>query len=344
LTNVEAKLLLVHPNLVLSAVEAAAKVGLPRSRIFQFDDREAAPQLGVQDWRVLLGTSTQGVHWSWPHFTPAKALSMAATINYSSGTTGPPKGVMVSHANLIANATQSIFVRNLHRPRPLKAERWIGFLPLYHAYGQLYSCLIAVKLNTPVYVMKAFVYRDFLQGIQDYRITELQLAPPVLVMLSKRPETKEYDISSVAHVMCGAAPLSKELQNDCSRKYGFNIVQAWGMTEVTCGGISVPGGDVDDTGSIGQLLPNTECKLLDDDGREVKVGEPGELFLRGPQVCLGYWRNEAATKETLGSDGWLKTGDVAVCNEKGMFWIVDRKKVGSREAVIDGMLTGLGTY
>ena len=104
------------------------------------------------------------------------------------------------------------------------------------------------------------------------------------------------------------------------------------------------GGDVDDTGSIGLLLPNTECKLLDDDGREVKVGEPGELFLRGPQVCLGYWRNEAATKETLGSDGWLKTGDVAVCNEKGLFWIVDRKKVGFCETVIDGMLMGLGTY
>ena len=175
--------------------------------------------------------------------------------------------------------------------------------------------------------MKQFVYGDFLQAIQDFKITHLQIAPPILVMFSKRPETGKYDLSSVTDVLCGAAPLSKELQNDVSRRFKMQINQGWGMTEVTCGALHVPGGVNDDSGSVGQLDPNTECKLLDDDGNEVKIGEPGEMYVRGPQVCLRYWKNDVATKESISEDKWLRTGDVAVCDERGYFWIVDRKKV-----------------
>ncbi len=326
MTNVGAKLLLVHPNLVENAVAAAQKAGIPLNCIYQMDDKECPTKAGVKDWRSFVGTPEEGGNWNWPRFSREKARTTIATINYSSGTTGSPKGVMVSHANLIANASQTVFLRSYGRPLPLKKERWVGFLPLYHAYGQLYSCLVSVRLNTPVYVMKAFVFTDFCAHIQNYKITTLQLAPPVLVMLAKRPETKNYDLSSVNDVLCGAAPLSKDLQNECRKRFGWNIIQGWGMTEVTCGGISMAGGGMDDTGSIGQLLPNSECKLLDDEGNEVKPGEPGELYLKGPQTCLGYWRNEVATKETLLPGGWLRTGDVAVCNEDGKFWIVDRKK------------------
>ena len=187
---------------------------------------------------------------------------------------------------------------------------------------------MAAKLLVPVYVMKQFVYADFLRSIQDYKVTHLQVAPPILVMLSKRPETANYDISSVTDILCGAAPLSKELQNDVSRRFKVQINQGWGMTEVTCGACCVPGGVNDDTGSVGQLFPNTECKLLDDDYKEVEIGKPGEIYIRGPQVCLRYWRNEKATEESIDGEGWLRTGDVALCDERGYFWIVDRKKVG----------------
>jgi acyl-coenzyme A synthetase/AMP-(fatty) acid ligase len=107
----------------------------------------------------------------------------------------------------------------------------------------------------------------------------------------------------------------------------FNVViaQDWGMTETTCAGIMIPGTMVDETGSIGYLLPNTQAMLVDEDGKEV-IGEgPGELWVRGPQMLLGYWQNEQATKESTTEEGWFKTGDVAVCKE-GKFWIVDRKK------------------
>ncbi|KAI4091738.1 MAG: hypothetical protein L6R37_007681 [Teloschistes peruensis] len=204
-------------------------------------------------------------------------------------------------------------------------EKWVCFLPLYHAYGQLNVCLLAVKLQIPVYILKAFDFIEVLRVIQTYKVTQLQLAPPVMVLLAKRPETAQYDLSSLTHIGCGAAPLSRDLQNKVSDKFNVPINQGWGMTEVTCSGSGVPLGQGDDAGSIGMLLPNCEVKLICDNGKEAKVGEPGELYIRGPNVCLGYWRNSAATQDTISPDGWLRTGDVAV-TKGNKFWIVDRKK------------------
>jgi 4-coumarate--CoA ligase len=328
--NTGAQVILAHPTMVKTAVAAASQAGISKSRIFQFADFDCPTLDGVKDWRHLIGTPDQGDRYSWPKLSPHGSVNTVATINYSSGTTGLPKGVCVSHHNLIANIEQTIFMRYLHKPftkdtRP--PERWIGFLPLYHAYGQLYTILMALKLQVPVYVMKKFVYADFLKVVQDYKVTHLQVAPPILVMLSKRPETANYDLSSVTDILCGAAPLSKELQNDVSKRFNLQIVQGWGMTEVTGGAIHVPGGVHDDSGSVGQLDPNTECMLLDDDGKEVELGEPGEMYIRGPQVCLRYWKNDVATKESISDDKWLRTGDVAVYDKRGYFWIVDRKKV-----------------
>jgi 4-coumarate--CoA ligase len=184
---------------------------------------------------------------------------------------------------------------------------------------------MAPSLLFPTYVMRKFVFEDFLATIQRYKISNIQVAPPILVMLDKRPEVSKYDLSSVKHILCGAAPLGKELQRAVKTKLNCNIIQGWGMTEVTCGSILVPGGRYDDSGSVGLLIPNTEIKVCDDDGKEVTEGQPGEMHVRAPNVCLGYWRNEQATKDTLNKQGWLKTGDVAVVKDN-WFWIVDRKK------------------
>lgn len=331
LSNTEAKAVLAHPSVIGNIVEAAAKAGIPKSRIFQFSDEPNPVRDGIQDWRSILPPYEEAFSWQWPVLTPHEATTTVATINFSSGTTGLPKGVCVPHSSLIANAEQAIHLRFTHRaaewdllPRP----RWIGFLPLYHAYGQLYACLLACKSLTPIYIMAKFQFEDFLANIQRYRVTHLQVAPPIIVMLTKRPETTRYDLSSLRHITCGAAPLSRELQMLCQEKLNVRITQGYGMTELTCSGITFPGGLAgDNAGSVGRLLANSECKLLDDDGKEVAVGEPGELYIRGPNVCLGYWKNEAATRESLDSEGWFRTGDVAVCNSEGLFSIVDRKKV-----------------
>jgi len=328
--NTGAQLILAHPTMVKTALVAAPEAGLSTSRIFQFSDSYNPPLNGVLDWSTMLGSPAQGEAWSWPEMTPEESVNTVATINYSSGTTGLPKGVCVSHHNIIANVEQTIYMKYKYKPFDRTnhtPERWVGFLPLYHAYGQLYTILMSVKLNASVYIMKQFQYGEFLQTIQDKKITHLQVAPPILVMLSKRPETAQYDISSVTDIICGAAPLSKELQNDVSRRFNVQINQAWGMTEVTCGALHVPGGVNDFTGSVGQLDPNSEGKLLDEEDKEVKLGEPGELYIRGPQVCLRYWKNDKATEESISHDKWLRTGDIAICDDRGYFWIVDRKKV-----------------
>ncbi|KAF2404510.1 4-coumarate-CoA ligase [Trichodelitschia bisporula] len=327
--NTGARTLLVHPDLLTTALAAATASGLPHSRIFQFSDRPNAPSQGIPDWRSMLASPADADLHVIPAMTPQEAESTIATVNYSSGTTGLPKGVCVSHYNLVANAEQHMVIKyhgTGFTPATRPDERWVGFLPLYHAYGQLWYVIMATKLNLPLYVMRQFQFAEFLRVIQTYRITHLHTAPPILVMLSKRPETKEWDISSVKHILCGAAPLSRELQNDITRRFGIRVTQGWGMTEVTCGAMHVPFSADDDTGSVGLLDPGMECKLLDEDGKEVAQGEPGEIYVRGPNVCLGYWRNEEATKESLSADGWLKTGDIAIVNKEGWFWIVDRKK------------------
>jgi acyl-CoA synthetase (AMP-forming)/AMP-acid ligase II len=185
--------------------------------------------------------------------------------------------------------------------------------------------MMAPKLNFPIYIMRHFVYEEFLSAIQCHRITHLQVAPPILIMLDKRPETPKYNLTSLKHIICGAAPLSFDLQNNIQRRFGVRVIQGWGMTEVTCGALHVPGGALDETGSVGLLDPNCEAKLVDDEGKVVAEDTPGEMYVRGPNVCLGYWKNEAATRESLDADGWLRTGDVMV-RRGDSFWVVDRKK------------------
>ncbi|KAL4789150.1 hypothetical protein BDV19DRAFT_397380 [Aspergillus venezuelensis] len=329
--NTGAKLLLAHPSVIGNALEAGTRAGLGKERIFLFTDGDVTgPIEGVHDWRTMIGSEEEGETWRWDEMDDTAAETVA-TINYSSGTTGLPKGVCVSHYNLIANVEQTVFMRNQGSSSGSAAvdagleERWVGFLPLYHAYGQLYACLMAPKLNFPIFIMRKFVFEDFLATIQTHRITHLQVAPPILIMLDKRPESAKYDLTSVRNILCGAAPLSQDLQNNIQNRFNLSVVQGWGMTEVTCGAVHVPGKAHDETGSVGLLDPNCECKLIGDDGRIAQPGAPGEMYIRGPNVCLRYWRNEQATAESLDGEGWLKTGDVAVV-KNDWFWIVDRKK------------------
>ena len=207
--------------------------------------------------------------------------------------------------------------------------------------------MMAAKLNIPVYIMSTFVYEDMLQVIQDHKITELQVAPPILVLLSKHPATANFDLSSLTKILSGAAPLSQSLQNECMQRFKTSVGQGWGMTELTCAGLVAPSGIEDTTGSVGVLLPNSEIKLVDEDGKEVGIGKRGEIYIKGPNVSPGYWKNEKATRETMLEGGWLRSGDVAINDERGWFYIVDRLKVSTvpiLDAQTDVVAFSIGTH
>lgn len=351
--NTTAKVIFLDPTLLDVGLKAAEAAHFPTSRIFLFSDEECEPVHALKDWRSILGSEDASKHWQWNRIRGETFRTKIAVLNYSSGTTGLPKvlptmndfvrmiitkccqGVEITHENIIANVEQSLFMRRLSSTdqstiipeSSLPPERWLGFLPLYHAYGQLWSIAAAARSLTPVYFMRSFDYKTLLSHIETYKITHIQTAPPLLVMLAKRLETRDYDLSSLRNILCGAAPLSKELQNDVMTHVGkdLKVVQTWGMTEVTCSLLHVPGQMADVSGAVGLIDPNCEMKLLSDDGKEVGDGERGEIHVRGPNVCRGYWRNEEATRNTFGNDGFMSTGDVAI-KEKGWYWIVDRKK------------------
>ncbi|EXJ61682.1 hypothetical protein A1O7_02111 [Cladophialophora yegresii CBS 114405] len=322
ITTLQPKILLVHPNLISTAKAAAAKSAVPGLRLYVFSDRRTGALEGLPDWHDILGTPEQGETWQWKKLSPEESQTTIAAINFSSGTTGLPKGVCVSHFNVISNVKQ---IKSLYDFDP--SEKWAGFLPLYHAYGQCYAILMATVNHIPMLVIGKFDFVEYLRIIQDHKITRLQTVPPILIMLNKRPETADYDLSSVKEILCGAAPLSKELEASVSRKFNVRITQGWGMTETTCAATGVPYYEKHRTGSVGVVMPNTEVKMITEDGKEASVEEPGELYVRGPQICLGYWRNQQATLESFDPvERWLKTGDVAMMSREGWLSIVDRKK------------------
>lgn len=331
----DASVVLIHPTLLETGLKAAKEAGIPKSHTFLFSDVPTEPVQGLRDWRDMLGSESEGQSWQWDPLEGSASEETVACINFSSGTTGLPKGVCISHRNLIANASQTIYNKfsgtNRSEQNP-GSETWLVFLPLYHAYSQLWTINIACRLRYKVYVQQKFVFEDFLKFVERYKVDAVQAVPPLLIMLSKRSEVKKYDISSLKHILVGAAPTSRELQAEVSNRFSLKVGQGWGMTETTCAGIMAPFGDDDDgTGTIGVLLPNTDAKLVDDEGNEVtKEGERGELCVRGPQMLMRYWKNETATKESSDSDGYFHSGDVAIWkhDHKGRqtFWIVDRKK------------------
>ncbi|KAI4650852.1 hypothetical protein J4E93_003209 [Alternaria ventricosa] len=326
-----------------TGIAAAKEIGMSPERIFVFDDGVATfegrkveknTELGnVRHWTELLDTPERGDAYSWPELKTSEELDRIVALNYSSGTTGVAKGVMITHRNYVANCSQQIHIQTTSPDyqEKLKTKKYLCFLPMYHAMAQAIFCFGAVKQRVPVYMMPKFDFLEMLQNVQKYRITDMVLVPPVIVAMAKHPATKKFDLSSVTGVSSGAAPLGREVIEEFERLWPngqVNVKQGYGMTEVTCAATTFPPSAYSSSFSVGEVLANCEAKIVvDDDGKvEARQGERGEIWVRGPNIMKGYWNKPDATKETLTEDGWLKTGDVAYVDEQNYFFIVDRKK------------------
>ena len=252
---------------------------------------------------------------------PVDLMEHTVVLPYSSGTTGLPKGVKLTHHNLVANIEQvqhSILYKD--------DEVGLAALPFFHIYGMqvLMNGLIANGVTTVS--MPRFDMVEALEAVQELKITRFFAVPPIILGLAKHPIVDQYDMSSVRQIFSGAAPLGAELAAEAGARLGCEVVQGFGMTELAPVSHCTVEGDYR-PGTSGVTVSNTESRIVDPDtGEDQDVGGRGELWVRGPQVMKGYLNNDEATAATIDADGWLHTGDVAIIDEAGHMTIVDRLK------------------
>jgi acyl-CoA synthetase (AMP-forming)/AMP-acid ligase II len=256
-------------------------------------------------------------------FDPAEDV---AALPYSSGTTGIPKGVMLTHRQIATNLAQ------LAPAVPAApGDRILAVLPFFHIYGLTALMNAPLRQGATVVVLPRFDLETFLAAIEKHRITGLYVAPPIVLALAKHPAVARYDLSGLKYVISAAAPLDAQLARACAQRLGLPpIGQAYGMTELSPRTHVVPLDRLHDApaGTVGRLIAGTEMRIvsLDDPDKDLGTGESGEILIRGPQVMKGYLGRPDATAAMIDADGWLHTGDVGRTDEDGWLYVVDRVK------------------
>ncbi|RVX69135.1 hypothetical protein B0A52_06849 [Exophiala mesophila] len=338
LTNSGAKILFTVLPLLPVALEAAEKANISKDKIYivEMPGDKNVPK-GFKTLNQLLQEGESAPELEPIKWTKGQGARQTAFLCYSSGTSGLPKGVMISHRNVIANTVQISLYDAIYRQKqgPDYHDVALGLLPQSHIYGLIVICHASTYRGDQVIVLPKFDLQHYLTSIQKYKINTLYIVPPIIIAMVKNPQLlKKFDLSSVRQIFTGAAPLGKETAEDLNAQYPtWQVRQGYGLTE-TCTVVCSTSPDDIWFGSSGCLIPGTVAKIVDPEGNEItSYGQRGELLVQSPSVTLGYLKNEKATKETfvdLPEGRFMRTGDEVEIRKspKGNehVWVVDRIK------------------
>ncbi|MCB1388292.1 MAG: AMP-binding protein [Rhodobacteraceae bacterium] len=277
---------------------------------------------------VLIGPAADGAAGLMDFMGPPLAEQVPVDLDehvvclpYSSGTTGLPKGVMLTQRNLTVNADQLLALADLAR-----GEATVAFLPFFHIYGLHVLMNVYIAAGGTLVTMPRFDLEMFLTLCQKHRTPRMWIVPPVALALAKHPMVDAFDLSGLRQVNSAAAPLGADVAEAMGKRLGTHATQGYGMTELSPASHVSPQGH-GRAGASGVTIPNTQCRVVDPATLEdVPTGADGELWVKGPQLMKGYLNNPKATAETIVEDGWLRTGDIGHFDPDGYLYITDRLK------------------
>jgi PAS domain S-box-containing protein len=301
-----ARMLATGPQLAAKAADAARRTAV--REVFVFGEAR-----GAEPFSSL---SESGCSLDPVEVNPREDV---AALLYSSATTGLPKGVMLTHFNLVANVVQTQAVE-----RMAAEEVVIAVVPFYHVYGFNVVLNLTLHAGATLVVLPRFKVEEFLRAVQDHGVTTAFVVPPIVRTLAHHPLVERYDLGSLRYIMSAAAPLPEETARACARRMGCVVKQAYGLTETGPTTHWTPR-DAVRLNSAGPPVPGTECRVIDAaTKRDLPIGELGEIWVRGPQVMKGYLNNPEVTRRVLDEDGWLRTGDIGYADADGYIYVLDR--------------------
>ncbi|KAL2074478.1 hypothetical protein VTL71DRAFT_8256 [Oculimacula yallundae] len=311
-----AKTLVTQVSSLKIALEATKLAGIPKNRILLMGDEMSAGFTHVQDFIASAGNS------------PSLERQMCANTDlsflvYSSGTTGLPKGVMLTHRNIVSNTLMT----DVGSAELEATDVLIAVLPMSHIYGLALMIVHSIHRGAKVVVMPAFEPQAFLGAIEKYKVTFPYLVPPIILLLAKSPIVDKYDLSSIKMIASAAAPLTTDLIEAVWKRLRVPIKQAWGLSETSPAVTTQLFADWKTAmGSVGKILPNQSVKVVNEAGDILPAGQDGEIWVKGPNVFPGYLNNTEATANCMSEDGFMKTGDIGHITKEGHVYITDRLK------------------